>query len=108
MLFRSECSGNQRAFTGALASLRPRAVIVQVGLGGEFTVPINTIVAKEFDLRGTFRFHEEFASAVAFIGKRLIDVRALITGTVPLAEVVRGFELANDRSQSMKVQISFE
>ena len=103
-----ECSGNQRAFTGALASLRPRAVIVQVGLGGEFTVPINTIVAKEFDLRGTFRFHEEFATAVRFIDRGLIDVRPLLTETVKLADAVKGFELAADRSRAMKVQISFE
>jgi L-idonate 5-dehydrogenase len=49
------------ALRGAFDALRPRGVIVQVGLGGEMTLPINTIVAKEFDLRGAFRFHEEFA-----------------------------------------------
>ena len=56
-----EASGNERALRGAFDALRPRGIIVQVGLGGEMTLPINTIVAKEFDLRGTFRFHEEFA-----------------------------------------------
>ena len=103
-----EASGNARALAGALAALKPRGVIVQLGLGGDVTLPMNLVVAKEFDLRGTFRFHEEFAQAVAFIGKRRIDVRPLITGTVPLAEALRGFEMANDRTQSMKVQISFE
>ena len=58
MLF--EASGNERALRGAFDALRPRGIIVQVGLGGEMTLPINTIVAKEFDLRGAFRFHEEF------------------------------------------------
>ena len=81
---------------------------MQVGLGGEFTVPINTIVAKEFDLRGTFRFHEEFATAIRFIDQGLIDVRPLLTETVKLADAVKGFELAADRSRAMKVQISFE
>ena len=57
-----EASGNERALRAGLDVLRPRGVIVQVGLsGGEMSLPINTIVAKEFDLRGTFRFHEEFA-----------------------------------------------
>ncbi|MBV9243589.1 MAG: hypothetical protein JO366_02120 [Methylobacteriaceae bacterium] len=69
---------------------------------------MNTIVAKEFDLRGTFRFHAEFATAVGFIAARLIDVRPLITQTVPLTEAVRGFELAGDRTRAMKVQLSFE
>ena len=31
-------------------------------------VPMNVVVAKEIELRGTFRFHEEFALAVALIG----------------------------------------
>ena len=56
---------------GAFDALRPRGIIVQVGLGGEMTLPVNTIVAKEFDLRGAFRFHEEFATAVALLNQRL-------------------------------------
>ena len=36
------------------------------------TLPINTIVAKEFDLRGAFRFHEEFGVAVSVtVGKAI-------------------------------------
>ena len=62
-----EASGNEHALRGAFDALRPRGVIVQVGLGGEMTLPINTIVAKEFDLRGAFRFHEEFAVAVELL-----------------------------------------
>ena len=46
-----EASGNDARWR-ALDALRPRGVIVQVGLGGDMTLPINTIVAKEFDLRG--------------------------------------------------------
>ena len=102
-----EASGNNSAFNSALACVRPRGILVQVGLGGEFTLMMNTIVAKELDLRGTFRFHEEFATAVNFICENLVDVRHLLTETVPLNEAIRGFELANDRTRAMKVQISF-
>jgi L-idonate 5-dehydrogenase len=103
-----EASGNARAFGGALAALRPRATIVQIGLGGEVPVMMNTIIAKEFEVRGTFRFHGEFATAVGFIGTRLVDVRPLLTQTVRLADAVEGFALASDRSKAMKVQLSFE
>jgi L-idonate 5-dehydrogenase len=103
-----ECSGNNRAFEGALATVRPRGVIVQVGLGGNFTFLINTLVAREIDLRGTFRFHEEFRTAVYFIASKRLDVRPLLTETVRLADAVKGFELANDRTQAMKVQIRFD
>jgi L-idonate 5-dehydrogenase len=102
-----EASGNPRALNGALAALRPCAVIVQIGIGGEVPMMMNTVVAKEFDLRGSFRFNSEFATAVAFIGARLVDVRPLLTQTVRLADAVSGFELASDRSRAMKVQLDF-
>ena len=106
MLF--EASGNPAALRGALDVLRPRGVIVQVGLGGETTLPLNTIVAKEFDLRGAFRFHEEFGIAVDLLNKGLVDVKPLISATVPYRDAGRAFALAADRSQAMKVLLDFE
>ncbi len=103
-----EASGNERALRGALDALRPRGVIVQVGLGGDMTLPLNTIVAKEFDLRGAFRFHEEFAIAVEMLNKGLIDVKPLISATVPFRDSGRAFALAADRSLAMKVLLDFE
>lgn len=102
-----EASGNERALRGALDALRPRGVIVQVGLGGDMTLPLNTIVAKEFDLRGAFRFHEEFAIAVELLNKGLIDVKPLISATLPFRDSGRAFALAADRSQAMKVLLDF-
>ncbi len=103
-----EASGNERALRGAFDVLRPRGVIVQVGLGGEVTLPINTIVAKEFDLRGAFRFHEEFSVAVELLNKGLVDVKPLISASVPYRDAGRAFALAADRSQAMKVLLDFE
>jgi L-idonate 5-dehydrogenase len=68
---------------------------------------MNMAVAKEIELRGTFRFHEEFALAVALIGGGLVDVMPLLTETVPLAKVREAFELAADRKRAMKVQLAF-
>jgi L-idonate 5-dehydrogenase len=103
-----EASGNERALRGALDAVRPRGVIVQVGLGGEMTLPINTIVAKEFDLRGAFRFHEEFAVAVELLNKGLVNVKPLISATLPFRDAGRAFKLAADRSQAMKVVLNFD
>jgi L-idonate 5-dehydrogenase len=103
-----EASGNERALTGAFAALRPRGIVVQLGLGGEMKLPINTIVAKEFDLRGAFRFHEEFAVAVELLNKGLIDVKPLISATLPYRDSARAFALAGDRTQAMKVLLNFD
>jgi L-idonate 5-dehydrogenase len=103
-----EASGNPAALRGALDVLRPRGVIVQVGLGGETTLPLNTIVAKELDLRGAFRFHEEFGMAVELLNQGLVDVKPLISATVPYRDAGRAFALAADRSQAMKVLLDFD
>jgi L-idonate 5-dehydrogenase len=104
-----EASGNERALRAAFDVLRPRGVIVQVGLsGGEMNLPINTIVGKEFDLRGTFRFHEEFGVAVELINRGLVDLKPLVSATLPYRDAGRAFALAADRSQSMKVLLNFD
>lgn len=102
-----ECSGAQAALTGAIAAMRPGATILQLGLGGDMTLPMMQITAKELVLKGSFRFHGEYATAMSLMQKRLIDVKPLISDTVGLDEAVRGFELASDRSRAMKVQIAF-
>jgi L-idonate 5-dehydrogenase len=104
-----ECSGNQHALKAAFEVLRPRGIVVQLGLsGGEMTLPVNTVVGKEFDLRGAFRFHEEFAVAVALINQRLVDLKPLVSATLPYRDASRAFALAADRTQSMKVLLDFE
>ena len=102
-----EAAGAEAALRGALEVVRPGGVIVQIGLGGEMKLPMNTVVAKEIELRGAFRFHQEFAMAAALIDKRLVDVKPLISATLPFARATEAFELAMDRSQSMKVQLAF-
>ena len=104
-----EASGNERALRGAFDALRPRGIVVQVGLGGgDMSLPVNTLVAKEFDLRGAFRFHEEFAVAVELLNKGLVDVKPLISATLSYRDSARAFALAADRSQAMKVLLNFE
>jgi L-idonate 5-dehydrogenase len=102
-----EASGNQAALRTALDLMRPGAVIVQLGLGGEMTLPVNAIVTKELQLRGTFRFDSEFELALRLMGHGLIDVKPLITASLPFHSAVDAFELASDRSKSMKVQLTF-
>jgi L-idonate 5-dehydrogenase len=103
-----ECSGAAPALAAAIPALRPRGAIVQLGIGGDMTLPMQQITAKEIELRGSFRFHEEFPIAVQMMQQRLIDVRPLITHTVPLARAEDAFRIANDRSQAMKTQIAFD
>lgn len=102
-----EASGNQSAVRAGLEALRPRSTVVQLGLGGDVSIPQNMVVAKEIEMKGTFRFHEEFGLAVDFINRRRVDLKPLLTETFGLEDAVTAFETAGDRTRSMKVQLQF-
>lgn len=102
-----ECTGVAAALASAMPAMRPRGVVVQLGLGGDMPVPMMLVTAKELDLRGSFRFHAEFATAVAAMQSGRIDVTPLITHSVPLDEAERAFTLASDRAAAIKAQIRF-
>jgi L-idonate 5-dehydrogenase len=102
-----EASGSALALLGGLDMVAPRGVIVAIGLGGDVSLPMNKLVTKELELRGTFRFHQEFASAVRFLDQGLIDPRPVISHRLPLDDALDAFNLACDKSQAMKVLIEF-
>ncbi len=102
-----ECTGAAPALAAGIGALRPRGVILQLGLGGDMVLPMMAITAKELELRGSFRFHGEFATGVGLMQKGLIDVKPLITHTIALHEAEAAFKLASDRSLAMKAQIAF-
>ena len=102
-----EASGSEKAVRSGLEVLRPRSVLVQLGLGGDIAIPQNTVVAKEIEMKGTFRFHEEFGLAVDLINARRVNLKPLLSGVFSLDDAVAAFEAASDRSRSMKVQLSF-
>lgn len=66
-----------------------------------------SIAGKELQLRGTFRFDPEFALALRLMGEGWLDVKPLITASLPLEQAVDAFEFASDRANSMKVQLAF-
>ncbi|MEP3637002.1 MAG: L-idonate 5-dehydrogenase [Paracoccaceae bacterium] len=102
-----ECSGVAAALGTAIAAMRPRATIVQLGLGGDMTLPVQAMTAKELNFKGSFRFHAEFFTAVEMMRLGRLSVTDLITHTMPLDNAVEAFELASDRTQAIKVQLVF-
>lgn len=102
-----EASGNERALLGGFDVVAPRGVIIAIGLGGHMSLPMNTLVGKEIDLRGTFRFHHEFSVAVGFLSQRLIDGRPVISDILCFDQAREAFALAGDKGRAMKVQLDF-
>jgi L-idonate 5-dehydrogenase len=69
-------------------------------------VPANAVMAKEIDLRGSFRFGSEFFTAVELIADGSVDVLSLVTAQRPLSVAPDAVRLALDRSQSVKVVLT--
>ncbi len=102
-----ECSGAESALVAAIATMRPLGTVIQLGLSGDMSLPMMKITAKELRIRGSFRFHPEFALAVSLMRAKQIDLKPLVTHSLPLNRADEAFQLANDRSVAMKTQLLF-
>lgn len=102
-----EVSGAPGALAACLETVRRGGIIVQVG-----TLPAdgmhmlaNLVMARELDLRGSFRFGNVFDLAVQAIASRRVDVRPVLSGSYRLTEAAAAIERARDKTVSMKVQL---
>ncbi|MGB6430366.1 MAG: L-idonate 5-dehydrogenase [Candidatus Acidiferrales bacterium] len=105
-----EASGSPAGLNTALRTVTAGGSVVQVGNlpAGQSPVAINLIMAKELRFQGSFRFNsDQYAIAVEEIVARKIDLRPLMTHTFALTEANHAFDVALDRSQSMKVHLLF-
>ena len=105
-----EVSGSSQALATCLQSVRRGGIVVQVGTlpADGVQLPANQIMARELDLRGSFRFGNVFELAVGAIADRRVDVRPLISGAWPLKQAATAIETARDKTRSMKVQLTIQ
>ncbi|WP_427026350.1 L-idonate 5-dehydrogenase (plasmid) [Aureimonas ureilytica] len=104
-----EVSGTPAGLATAIAAVRRGGTVIQVGNlpGGAIEAPMNAVMAKEIDLRGTLRFTQaEFHEAVDHIAAGRIDVLSLVSARLPLSEAREAFRLALDRTRSVKVMLT--
>jgi L-idonate 5-dehydrogenase len=102
-----EASGNVRALENCIDAVRPGGRIVQVGMlpPGNAGAPLNKVLAKELELAGTFRFHEEYRWAVDALAGGRVNVQPVLSRAFTLGEAVNAFEWASDRRKAMKVSL---
>ena len=103
-----EAAGQGATVVKSVQIVRPRGAIVLVGQGATAELPVSTVVTKEIDLKGSFRFDGEFALAVDLVASGRIDVAPLLSAVIPVSEAVAAFDLALDKSRSIKVQLAFQ
>ncbi|WP_255955063.1 L-idonate 5-dehydrogenase [Streptomyces odontomachi] len=104
-----EASGAPAGLASALAAVRRRGVIVQLGSlpGGPVNAPLASLVAKEVDLRGTFRFDTEIDDAIALLATT-DGPEAVITHTFPMRDAAEALAVAGDPAASGKVVLRLD
>ncbi|MBE0634794.1 alcohol dehydrogenase catalytic domain-containing protein [Candidatus Bipolaricaulota bacterium] len=92
----------QSAFTDALSSVRLGgriALFAKSSKGFEIPVSPDHLHAKEITLIGVQgRTSRDFQEAVALLNRGRLDLRPLVSNTVPLEQIEEGMKLALDRS----------
>lgn len=104
-----EASGNYAGLANCIRTARPRGTIVTVGTlsGSSADCPFNQIMVKSLTCVGSFRFVDEYAWAVDYLSRGLLDVSPLLSAAVPVRQAHEAFALAADRTQAMKVMVTF-
>lgn len=104
-----EVSGHPSSIERCLSVTKARGTIVQVGMGGAVpSFPIMTLIAKEINWKGSFRFVEEFNTAVEWLSNGKINPLPLLSKIIPFMESEKALELAGNKDEISKIQLIFE
>ena len=103
-----EASGSPAAIASTVSFTRPKGRIVQLGMGAaSVDFPLGSLLVKEIELAGSFRFINEFESAVRWLESGRINPLPLLSAEFAQQDVVKALEMASDKSQAAKVQLTF-
>jgi L-iditol 2-dehydrogenase len=84
-------------------------VVVLVGQGpDDVPLPIIDLIAREIEMRGSFRYVNMYPTAVNLLASGRINVKPLITHRFPFEEVARAFEVAHSSPEAIKVIVSID
>ncbi len=102
-----ECSGAAPAILGMAGLARPGGAIVLVGMPVD-PVPVDIVglQARELRVETVFRYANVYDRAIALIASGKVDLRPLISATIPFEDSIAGFDRAVEaRDTDVKLQI---
>ncbi len=103
-----ETAGTTQTVGQACKMVKRGGVVVLVGMHrtDEFPIPVMDVICREYDMRGVFRYCNAFGPAVAMLGARRVNLRALITHQFPLDEIRAAFDVVRtQKDRAVKVQV---
>lgn len=102
-----ECSGAAPAVSSAIAAVRRRGTIVQIGMLPNQPVGVNIapLISKEAAIVGAFRFLDEIDEAIGVLDRRP-EIETVITHSFGRADAIEAFETARRPADSSKVIVA--
>ncbi|XP_050393205.2 sorbitol dehydrogenase [Patella vulgata] len=101
-----ECSGAQFSVELGIQSTKPGGAFAVVGHGPDnVTIPITTAIAREVEIRGSFRYVNTWPAAIAMIASGKINIKPMITHRFTIEETLQAFETAKSGA-GVKIMIS--
>ncbi|XP_076179458.1 sorbitol dehydrogenase isoform X1 [Ptiloglossa arizonensis] len=102
-----DASGAQSSIRLAICATRSGGVVVLVGMGEpEIRVPLINALVREVDIRGVFRYANDYGDALELVASRKIDVKPLITHNFKMEKTVAAFDTSKSgRGDVIKVMI---
>jgi (R,R)-butanediol dehydrogenase/meso-butanediol dehydrogenase/diacetyl reductase len=104
-----ECVGSDKTVPVALASIRPRGIVVTAGVFEKDTpIQFNNVTFPEKEIKGSLAYNGEFATVISMLGDGRLDANTMITGKIKLDDIIdKGFqELINNKDKNIKIIVS--
>lgn len=103
-----EASGAPAAIQFSVLATRANGTVVQIGMGpSPVEYPVAQMLVKELSWKGSFRFINEFATAVKWLEKGIIDPRPIISAAYDYKQVENALIAASDKNTASKVLVTF-
>lgn len=103
-----DCSGFQQTIKMGLELTKPGGVLTIVGMGASSDVklPLFNALSREVDIRGVFRYANDYQDALALIAAGQINLKPLITHNFKIEETLEAFKTAETGAgNAIKVMI---
>lgn len=102
-----DCSGAESTTRMAILATKPGGCAVIIGMGPpEIKIPLLTGLVREIDIRGIFRYCNDYPSALAMAASGKMNLKKLITHHFDITETKQAFDTARyGRDGAIKVMI---
>lgn len=103
-----EASGHISSIERCLAVTKAKGTIVQIGMGS--SIPqfnMMPLISKEINWKGSFRFVEEFNTAVKWLSLGKINPLPLLSEIYPFEQLETALQRAGNKNEISKIQLNF-